>query len=154
MGSPVNADLIDDVSTVSISDDEVDVCGQPVFSRFVDAGIFLWKDCGNTEQWILNATSGGGDAITYTGTLTSDAQIGPVTPISFEGIDSYQLSNTDQQLDFLMKMSGSGIDGLEFSVQAGAACLDIGTPANEQVVVGAGNALLTPPFDIYTLDPC
>ena len=154
LNNPVNADILTGSATVSIEDDEVNTCGQPTYSPSIDDGIFIWQDCGGTNQWYVRATAGGGSAITYTGSLLSDFSITSVTTFSFEGVDSYTLSNSDQNLNFLMKMSGNGEDGIQFSLTPGSSCFDVDLPVNTVVTVGVDNAILTPPFDLFTLGNC
>lgn len=147
-----NAQLADDTGLVLIGDDDLTACGEPTFSPATDAGVFLWQDCGNTDNWLVRGTAGGGSAIEYNGSFNSDAPISSLTPFSFEGRDSATLANGDQLLEFFFRMANAGVDGIEFSLQPGSTCFDVDTPT--PVVVGQNNELLTPPFDVFTFDPC
>lgn len=157
LSNPVNAELLDSEALIDIVDDEVEVtaCGKPDFDQLVDAGIFLWQDCGNTERWFVQATAGTSPvSLTYTGSITSDAPITSLEVFSFEGIDRAELINGDTQLDFIMRMASRRIDGFEFSVDPSAACLDLTSPSGSSVIVGQNNISLSPPFDIFTLGAC
>jgi len=152
LNNPVNAGLSRAVSQISISDSQNLACGMPSFSSSIDAAIFLWQDCGNSDRWFMRATAGGGSPITYTGSVVTDTSITSLDEFSFEGVDSANLSNSSRRLDFLVRMNNSGVDGLDFSIQAGGnvACFDTDT----SVTVGQNNTLVVPPFNIFNLDPC
>ena len=152
MANPVGASLLSQSSRISIIDNQSIACGEPSFSSSRDAGIFLWQDCDNSNQWFMRGTAGGGSAITYTGSITTDTRITLLDEFSFEGIDSANLSNGSSELEFLIRMSNGGVDGLDLSIPTGGTetCFDASSP----VVVGRNNEVVTPPFNIYTLDPC
>jgi len=152
MSDPINANLLSEVSQISIIDNQSTACGEPRFAPSSDAGIFLWQSCDNSDHWFMRATAGGGTAITYTGSIITDTEIKSIDEFSFEGIDQVNLSNTSKQLEFLVRMSNKGTDGLDLSIQSGGTdtCFEASTP----VIVGRNNTPVTPPFNIYTLDPC
>jgi len=152
MSNPINAGLLNQVSQISIVDSQSVMCGRPSFSSSGDAGIFVWQDCGDSDQWYLRATAGGGAGVTFTGSLVSDVEITSHDEVSFEGNDSVNTSNNSKQLDFLVNVVGTGIDGLNINLHSGGSesCFDASVP----VIVGRSNAVLTPPFNIYSFDPC
>ncbi|MDB4512201.1 CRTAC1 family protein [Arenicella sp.] len=150
---------LDDFSVACITstppEPEPLACGEPTsFIPADNAGLFLWKDCGGDDTWQLIGTAGGGSAVTYTGSLSSTSSISLLQLISFEGVDTASLSNSDQQLDFLIRMANKGQDGIQFDVGADGACFNVDLPAGLDVIVGEDNNVLTPPFNIETLDPC
>ena len=156
ISNPINAGLLNDAGQISIIDSIAEsqsaACGTPNFSPTNDAGIFLWQDCDNSDQWFIRATAGGGAGVTYNGSIVAGAGITSLDEFSFEGVDLFSLLNNQTQLEFFMRMSNSGVDGLDISIPTGRtdACFD----ANVPVVVGENNDIATPPFNMFTLDPC
>ena len=143
-------------AVISITEiDNTTVCGMPNFSAPNDAGLFIWKDCSGSGKWSFRATAGGGASITYTGTVISDFPITSVDTFSFEGIDSYELTNGDEVLDFIVKMSASGQDGISFDLeQLSTSCFDVQSTQSTQVFIGSQNTVVNPPFELDSLNGC
>ena len=140
------------VADGTISDDEASACGDPGIVNSVDQGRFIWNDCG-TNQWYLRVPAGGVFGI-YGGDLTSSIawNAASVNPFSYEANDT--LTVTSVTVEYEMRVSGGGIDGVNFQVPAGATvCVGAQNPG-DPVTMGAGRTLVTTPFDLATLGPC
>ena len=135
-----------------------DECGQPVFDKANESGLFIWKDCGiaGSESWHIRVTGGGNSpAISYGGLLAADQNFLSVTPFSFEGSDV--LDNSDpMQVNYLMKVSGAGQDGIDFIFSnSTSVCFDPNVmPAGASVELGSGRHSLTTPVDLTTMASC
>ncbi len=127
--------------------------GQPTYNPGANAGFYLWRDAGDT--WHIRATAGGGYA-NYVGSLTDQSALPSVTPVSIEAHDVFDFTTDPSRIDFNLQIWGAGDDGADFRIPAsGSTCLELTSPAvNPQVIVGAGNTVMVPPFDIRTLGAC
>ena len=136
LSNSVNADILNSVASVSIDDDELTACGEPSYSSSTEVGMFVWQDCGATDQWFVRATAGGGSTTFYEGDLIASNSFASVQAFSFEGLDSFSLSNSDKNLDFDVSMANAGQDGLDIDLPIGSElCLNLNDP-NLVIYVG------------------
>ncbi len=140
--------------TVTITDDETSPCGEPTINAGTEAGIFLWRDCAGTNEWRFRAT-GGGTFIEYVGDVVSSAAFASVTGFSIEGSDTLDFTTDPLVIDYVLKVSGSGSDGVDFAPANGSAtCFDISAPIGTGVFLGVDKTPLSVPFDLETLGAC
>ena len=129
----VDYQLTISVETVNTA---VAACGIPTYSISDGPGLYVWKDCGVTDNWFVRANAGGGAAITYVGEFLAENPMSSVIPFSFEGIDQYDLSLSDKLMSFTMKMANNGEDGLEFALENNSElCLSLSDPT-QNIYVG------------------
>ena len=153
LSNAANALITDGQGTVTIEDDEATACGEPQYNTGVDREFFLWQDCSGSGRWHMRTTAGGGAFVSYTGNVSTNQSITNVTPFSFEGSDAVDVSDPTL-MTFMMSMSGTGQDGIDFDVASGNTCLTLDTPAGIDILVGEDRLAITPPFDIETLGAC
>lgn len=130
-----------------------DECGAPTYTAALDRALFVYKDCA-TGRWSVRGTGGGKSAqTTYAGNLQTDQTYSNVTPFSIEGADVVNSNATD--INFVFKMSGAGVDGVDFDVASGASnCLTMGANTTRPVYLGSDHKRITTPFDLTTLGAC
>ena len=131
-------------------------CGAPSFNAVTDPGLYLWQDCDNTttRAWSLAVAGGGLGFASYTGNLTASGVLTP-TGFGLEPNDTLDSVAGDAAIDFELRVGGSGIDGFEVDVPAGASCFSpLGMPAGTEVFVGAGALALTGAFNLEDLGVC
>jgi len=115
-------------------------CGDPLVSGPDDPGVYVWKDCGYQgpdARW--NVTMGGGSLAwgAYAGDIYSDVILSAAGD-QLEPNDELDTEPGDAQIDFVLYVGGSGIDGFQTDIPAGAeACL-----VPEFFSAGAGNFFL------------
>jgi len=127
-----------------------DECGAPAYTKSLDQGAFLWKDC-TTQQWYFRAGAGGSAAtVKVTGRLVSTSAFTSVTPYSLETGDVLDTS-TSGKINFSLSSSGNGDDGFQFGATGTATCLSITSPANVRLLVGGKTLPVTLPFNLNTL---
>jgi hypothetical protein len=106
------------------------LCGKPNYDKATETAVFLWNDCG-TNVWHVRAT-GGGQTLTYKGSLSSTQTLAGLTAFSMESGDVLPPPN------FTFNVAGTNQDGFDFSLPQGAqACFDLTAPATAQALVGA-----------------
>jgi hypothetical protein len=136
-------------ATASILDNDggstVPECGQPVYDKASESALFVWNDCG-TDDWHVRVTAGG-QSLSYQGSLTSDVGFATMTAFSYEGNDVLPPN-------YVMNVSNTGQDGLDFSFPAGAAvCLTLGSPSLP-VYAGANRVLVDSAVSLPDFGPC
>lgn len=140
-------------ATVTITDDEVSPCGAPSINAGSEAGVFVWRECGTTNDWRFRVT-GGGTFTQYDGDVVSSSPFTAVTGFSIEGSDVF--NTTDPQvIDYALRVSGSGSDGADFTPAAGSStCFDITAPTGTSALLGVNKTPVAVPFDLQTLGAC
>jgi hypothetical protein len=127
-------------------------CGKPVINGAVDRGVFAWRDCA-TGVWSMKVWSAN-TSITYQGTITSASSFTSVKPQSVETNDVLDASNP-KQIGFTFNSKGTGSDGVDFKLPDGAnACLNVASPAGQQVFIGPFRVPLTQPLNLETQQGC
>ena len=131
-----------------------DECGSQLYEPDLDAGIFLYKDCGSGD-WHMRAVAGGSESsINYTGNLSSSQNITNVAPFSLEGGDLVDTS-VPNSVSYSLTMAGAGEDGFDFRVNSGASsCFSLNTPSDAKLYVGAGHLPAPLPLNLTTLASC
>lgn len=139
-----------------------DECGvnpldQPVdfpyhFDSELDLALFVWKDC-VTDEWFVRGTGGGGSGRIYDGKLISNDLFSGVTGFSLESNDVLDAS-IPGEVDFFLKMSNAGVDGLDFT-HSGEICLDVTElPLGGEVLLGRTHIAVSAPINLTTMEPC
>ena len=155
--NPGNASFTDDTGVATIMDDDVNACGQPSYDPNAEKGVFLWKDCGGSEQWYMRTTGGGDpDKVTYEGLVKSNLGFSSVVPFSIEASDTLDNSTDPNQIDYIFGMKTNGQDGFDFTYPAGAlTCFDATVmPAGSSVFLGSDKTAMTGPFNLDDFGPC
>jgi hypothetical protein len=131
-------------------------CGTPTYDSSTEAGIFLYRDCTNPQQWHARMTAGGRSlALAYRGTITSNQPFPSVGGFSQEPSDSFTLDNSRGLISFVQYVSRKGVDGIDFSVEGDAeACFSLSSPEAATVWLGADRVVVKTPVNLTTLDPC
>jgi hypothetical protein len=130
-------------------------CGDPDVDSSTDAGIYLWKDCGVTDNWTLEAVAGGLPNVhVYDGSISASQGLTGVQSESLESTDVVTADNN--QIDFLLRMVGVGADYVGFAVpETSSLCfaLSLNVPGSG-VYVGSGRIPKSGDFDLHTLGSC
>ncbi len=126
-----------------------DECGVPAYTRSLDQGLFLWKDC-TTQQWYFRAGSGGSTtAVKFAGQFVSSDAFTSVTQYSIEAADV--LDKTDpKKLVFSLASVGAGDDGFQFGTTGASTCLYVSVPADVRLLLGAKTLPVALPFNLAT----
>ena len=133
--------------------DPVIQCGEPAIDSATDAGIFLWNDCGDPQQWHARMTAGGGALIAFQGSVNSDQPFDSLQGFSLEASDSLPADfNTPTggpvTINYTLNVRNTFTDGFEFHFPAGAnACFDPASPALP-VWVGASRVVASGPVNL------
>ena len=139
--------------TVTITDDETSPCGEPSFSAGTEAGVFVWRDCG-TDDWHMRV-AGGGSFTIYDGQIVSSSAYSQVTGFSIDPTDTLDFTTDPLQIAYELRVSGSGVDGIDFTPASGAnTCFELNAPGAATIFLGAGKVPTTAPFDLDTLGAC
>ena len=138
-------------ATVTINDDDFNSCGQPAFSQSSEHAMFVWRDC-TTAQAHVRAT-GGGQSAAFTGSIVSSQGFVTVTRFRLESSDVLDSTSDPDTIQYLMNVSGKGIDGIDFEPAAGASVVDLSAPA-VPVYAGVDRHVVPVPFDLQTLGAC
>ena len=120
-----------DPATVSITvaEDTFEVfCGDPGPNSFTDRGTFLWYGCGGDELWHLRVTGGSSPSrIDYVGRIQVPGGVTSFTPVELEANDTLDDVNDPNALAYHLIIYNTGIDGIDFTVPAGA-CIHFDAP--------------------------
>ena len=128
-------------------------CGVPPYDGGVDKGVVMWKDCG-TGTWKMRMLAGNATNVHITGSLSSTAPFASVTPINLE-LNPDILNQAASSLSFDFVTSGKAEDGLNIDLAVGAgSCFSAEFPAGSQIQFGLLKTVVTPPFNLETLQPC
>jgi len=139
---------------VILDDDSVpadDSCGEPVFNRATDQGLFLWRDC-PTNNWNVRLTAGGISGTVATGTITSLGGFTGVSEFSFEPNDVLDTTTNPDEAVFSLAVGGAGQDGFTFAPNGSDACLMAST--NAPILLGVNKVPTTTPLNLDTLGSC
>lgn len=126
------------------------------FDPALDRGLFIWKDCDSTGNWFVRATGGNGDGIEYAGKLIADESFASVTPVDVEAGNDIVDNSDPTLIDYFLRMSGSGVDGFDFTLNSGTGvCLKADSlPPDSRVMLGRDHLPVTLPLDLNTLSRC
>ena len=128
-----NASIGDGVGVVTIRDDEVNACGEPVYDQATERGVFFWRDC-TTGEWFMRFTAGGIYS-EYDGTVTSSLGFSSLTGVSVESNDVLFIQGNE--LSYELHMGQVYSDGFNFTSPSGSnLCVGVDLPANTIVEVG------------------
>jgi len=148
----LNSDQTNDATaTATIRDDDLDTtpaCNapSPAYNKATETAIFLWNDC-DTNRWHLRAT-GGGQTVSYQGSLTASPALDNLTGFSIEGSDRLPPN-------FRFDVNGPAQDGIDFNIpNGGEACLSVPEPNNVRIVAGANRIDVTGPISLPGFTAC
>ena len=148
-------------ATATIVDDDgggtTPACGAPVYDKASETAAFLWNDCG-TDDWHLRVTAGG-QTVTYEGGVSSDQAFTSLAGFRLSADDvltpSPFTTPTDGPITFLMNVGGTGHDGIDFSVAAGAGgCFTLTAPDGVPVYAGANRVAVGVSVDLSDYGAC
>jgi hypothetical protein len=133
-------------------------CGDPQVSGPDDFGVFVWKNCGYQgpeSRWNVTIGGGGSSWAGYAGVIESDGVIS-ATGVDLEPNDTLDSTPGDEQVDFVLFVGGTGIDG--FQIDVPAASTTCFAPeffsSGQTYYLGAERAPITGNFDMLTLAAC
>ncbi|MEE9494241.1 MAG: Calx-beta domain-containing protein [Gammaproteobacteria bacterium] len=154
LSNATGAFVLDTQAIITINDDEINPCGEPIFDPATEKAVFVWKDC-TTGDWSVRVTAGGDSAgVMHAGQVNSTADFISVTGFSVESNDVLDISDP-KAIEYLLQTFDSSIDGFEFNPVAGAlTCFRSTGPVGVPVLVGAAKQTVTGAFDLTTMGPC
>ncbi len=135
----------------------VGICGTPLYSPAVNPGFYLWEqNCeGGTREYVVYASPGGIQYVTYAGQVSSDQAFSRVAGYSLETDDTVQLLNADRQLSYRLNVQRRYQDGFTFAAADGArVCFGMDLPPGTPVLVGPNATPVTSPFSLPDLGAC
>ena len=147
-------DLIDRDPSLRGNDEAPTVeasCGEPVFNRATEQGIFLWRDC-PTDNWMFTLSAGGVSGTIARGSVASVGGFNNLSQLSFEPNDVLDDTSVPGQLLFELGVGGSGIDGVGFRPVSDNACFTV--DSNAQLFLGANRVPVQSPLNLTTLGSC
>lgn len=151
--APTNATIAVASANATITDDEASPCGEPEIIAGSEAGVFLWRECGG-DQWRMRV-AGGGVYTVYEGSLVSSAPFAQADGFSIESADTVSLDAQGLGVDFDLRVSGAGQDGIDFRVADGAnTCFSLDLPQSASVFLGQFKNPVSKSFDLDTLGAC
>ena len=157
VGSLLNLDTLGscDLSPPPV---EASQCGEPVFDRETEPGVFLWQDCdvvGNDAVWHMVISGGGLPFQPYQGVLTSSNLVTTVGQ-QLEANDTLEPLLNANGFSFSLNVANRAIDGVDFSVPSGGqTCFDVQSlPLEAQVYVGRDRLVQTGAFNLEDLGFC
>jgi len=128
-----------------------DSCGEPIFDRFTEQGLFLWRDC-PTNEWRVRLTAGGISGTVAEGNVESIGGFTGIEEFSFEANDILDNVTDPDQLAFRLAVGGGGQDGFQFAPNGTDACFSVDT--NATFYLGKDRVLVESPLNLDTLQAC
>ena len=135
-------------------------CGAPNFDNMTENALFVWRDCDIVStviaRWKFALSGGGATWAPYTGLIESDYVLSAVAD-DIEPNDTLDTVPGDEQIDFTLRVGGSGIDSFLVDVPLESiTCLYTDTlPAATPVLIGEDKLLApTTDFNLLTLEQC
>jgi len=133
-----------------------DQCGEPMFDRATEPGVFLWQDCaasGTDDVWNMMISGGGLPFLPYQGVLTSTNLV-TATGIQTEANDILDVGSNG--FNFVLNVANQALDGVDFTIPTGGqTCFDVqDLPAGAQIYVGRNRVVRTDAFNLEDLGIC
>ena len=136
-----SATILDDDSAGTLP-----ACGAPTYDKATETAAFVWNDCG-TNDWHVRVTAGG-QVVSYQGTLTSNQAFASLAAFSYE-------ANDVLPPNYVMNVGNTGHDGLDYSLQSGAAaCFTLDAPSNLPVYAGSNRVTVGNTVSSVDYGPC
>ncbi len=136
-----SATILDDDSAGTLP-----ACGEPTYNKATETAAFIWNDCG-TNDWHVRVTAGG-QFVSYQGTLTSNQAFASLAAFSYE-------ANDVLPPNYVMNVGNTGHDGLDYSLQSGAAaCFTLDAPSNLPVYAGSNRVTVGNTVNSVDYGPC
>jgi hypothetical protein len=158
LSNAVGATLATATATGTIQDDEVPtgpVCGVPTYDSATEAGVFLYYDCANPQQWHVRVTGGGAPlALAYRGTLSADLPFSSVVGFSQEASDVLTVDGSGSLISYVQYVARNGVDGIDFSFPVGGDVCVAPTAPSVPVWLGAERVAVTTPISLTTFGDC
>lgn len=153
--APLNLDTLDvcDLPPVVVDPPE---CGEPIYDRETEPGLFLWKDCDAADNvWTLRIAGGGLPFAPYIGTLD------PSNPVIANGVqleanDTLDVNVPSNSVSFILNVANKAIDGVDLVIPANSqTCFDVSQiPSGAQVYVGRNRLIRSGSFNLEDLGVC
>ena len=151
-GTEINVDGTNPLNPADDIAAPISACGESNYNAATEAGIFIWHDCPN-GAWHARFTAGP-NWLVYSGDLASSVAFTNVVPVGIESNDVLDFTTDPARIALQLGMV-TYEDGFDFSVSAAAGvCLQVASPANPAVYIGASRELVSQPLDLNTLGPC
>ena len=133
-------------------------CGEPVYDRASEPGVYLWRECNNPASgavWQVRVVGGGLSWSEFAGLLSADTTLS-AAGFSLEGSDTLDSVPGDGQIDFSLYVGGSGEDGFSTEIPPAAnSCFDANNlPVGVQVFVGVDKQVMASAFNLEDLGVC
>lgn len=141
------------IATVAITvSNATQFCGKPSLDLLTDQGVFLWRDCVDSQEWSLRVVGGAAQGrLDFAGAISATTVLG-VTPVFNEPNDT--VNATTNSVDYELIVYAGAQDGFNFRY-TGAACFTPSTPATAQVYLGANRyQMVTADIDLATGAEC
>jgi hypothetical protein len=129
------------------------VCGVPTYDSATEAGLFLYYDCADPQQWHARMTAGG-QTLRYQGTASSDQPFNSVVGFSQEAADTLTVDVSGSLFSYFQYVTRSGVDGIDFSFPAGADVCFAPSAPDGPVWLGADRVAVTTPVSLTTFETC
>ena len=156
--SPLNLDTLQSCGI------EIDApqCGEPTFDVATEPGAYVWQECAagtsDAAVWRLRIVGGGLNFAPYTGVITTSNAFSSIEGISIETNSDDNIDGTDgdNELNFILFVANTGIDGIDFVIPSGGqSCFDVqALPTGSQVFVGRDRVPMTQRFNLENLGIC
>lgn len=152
--SPFNLDTL---AACSVQVDPPE-CGEPVYDRDTEPGVFLWKNCDTSSaaaDWTMRIIGGGLPYTAYVGTLTSTNLVAVIGD-QIEANDTIDGNLFDNGLDFSLNVANRAVDELNIQIPAGSnTCFAMQQlPSLANVYVGRVRMLQNTEFNLEDLGNC
>lgn len=155
LSNAVNSSLVRSSATATITDDELNACGEPIYNTSTDKAMFIWKDC-DTGEWTVRVAAGGdGNGVFYQGQLSTSGGFSAVSGYSLEGSDTLDYLSNPSVIHYVLKVWNNGDDGFQFTpVTEAGSCMNLEAPAGIPILAGASKLPVSSTFDLGTLATC
>lgn len=142
------------IAAVRLGEGQPLPCGAPAYNVKTDHALVVWKEC-VSQVWRVRAVAGDAST-TYTGTLTSSADITSQKGFSLESADVLDSDTRANAIAFRFNVGKGTQDGMDIKLAVGAsACLDVNaSQGGVKVVFGPLAAKLELPLDLSTGKTC
>ena len=123
-------------------------CGEPAVDPDIDAGVFIWQDCGSSissqqEHWFIKLTAGGSSANqTYTGNIQSNFEFNHLQNQDFEATDFILLDNglTPYLINFQTSVIDNDTDTFSFTIHKHSTLALVSVDDTDSLKVYAGQS--------------
>ncbi|MCF7989619.1 MAG: FG-GAP-like repeat-containing protein [Thiohalocapsa sp.] len=126
---------------------------EPWYSQDFGPAILVWKDC-STNAWHLRTKGGQSETtVSYQGRLRSTVPFTSIAGFDVDAFDSFEVVSQNEAT-FNLNVIGVNEDGIDFEVPTGSQCLELDTPVDQPILIGAGRWAADAPLDLQTMQGC